>query len=412
MAAPSNNISKSRAEQKPRLACNTTTFQKKSRSKLVSIPGTRPSVQNGQLIVSTGVTSLDYVIGGGLAVGTLLLIEEDKYDSYSRMLLKYFLAEGVVCGHNLFIASARNHPDEILQELPAPILDEIVSPRGKEGQAELCDPESQNSMKIAWRYQNLPKVQTALASSSRFGHYYDVSKTMDTEIRQATKFNTFFLPDEVPLGSATESSWMNAGYRALLRSIQSVICREGFDGSSPQSKSRNVLRIGVHSLGSALWGEDICCKESPSDASSLTTFLYGLRALLRSSLSVAMVTVPSHLIQNRVIMGRVTKLCDTAITLESFRGLESETNPLYKDYHGLLHVKQLPHLNCLVCEVPDTKDLAFKLKRKQFTIERLHLPPDLSDTVSRLSKPDLAESAKLLSVGCGSTAMGKKHLDF
>lgn len=42
---------------------NTTSFQKKSRSKLVSIPGTRPSVQNGQLIVSTGVTSLDYVIG-------------------------------------------------------------------------------------------------------------------------------------------------------------------------------------------------------------------------------------------------------------------------------------------------------------------------------------------------------------
>jgi len=42
---------------------NTTSFQKKSRSKLVSIPGTRPSVQNGQLLLSSGVSSLDYVIG-------------------------------------------------------------------------------------------------------------------------------------------------------------------------------------------------------------------------------------------------------------------------------------------------------------------------------------------------------------
>ena len=42
---------------------NATSFQKKTRSKLISIPGTRPSVQNGQLIVSTGVTSLDYLIG-------------------------------------------------------------------------------------------------------------------------------------------------------------------------------------------------------------------------------------------------------------------------------------------------------------------------------------------------------------
>ncbi|KAG9338143.1 hypothetical protein JZ751_027115 [Albula glossodonta] len=46
-------------------------------------------------------------------------------------------------------------------ELPAPILDDIASPRGgEEGQAKLYDSDSQDSMKIAWRYQNLPKVQT------------------------------------------------------------------------------------------------------------------------------------------------------------------------------------------------------------------------------------------------------------
>ncbi len=44
-----------------------------------------------------------------------LFTEEDRYDSYSRMLLKYFLSEGVVCGHELFLASARDHPDEIMQ---------------------------------------------------------------------------------------------------------------------------------------------------------------------------------------------------------------------------------------------------------------------------------------------------------
>ncbi|XP_041131855.1 elongator complex protein 4 isoform X1 [Polyodon spathula] len=394
---------------------NATSFQKKSRSKLVSISGTRPSVQNGQLLVSTGVTSLDYVIGGGLAVGTLLLIEEDKYDSYSRMLLKYFLAEGVVCGHSLFIASSRDHPGDILQELPAPLLDEISNSEVEKELANAGDSstETQDSMKIAWRYQNLPKVQTTLASSSRFGHYYDVSKSMSTDMCEAATCHSFFLPNELPLESAAESSNMNMGYIKLLRSIQGVIHKEGFDGAGPQNKPRSILRIGVHSLGSALWGDDdICCKENPEHAHSLTTFLYSLRALLRTSLSVCMVTVPSHLIQNKAIMGRITKLCDTVVSLESFSGSERETNPLYKDYHGLLHVKQIPHLNSLMCEVPDTKDLAFKLKRKQFTIERLHLPPDLSDTVSRLSKQDLAESAKLLGLGCGTTATGKKHLDF
>ncbi|KAL4641992.1 elongator complex protein 4 isoform X2 [Arapaima gigas] len=413
MAAPLENVDGVGSRQDAR-AVHSTSFQRKSRGKLVSIPGTRPSVQNGQLLVSTGVTSLDYAIGLVLRVSQCLfsLPEEDKYDSYSRMLLKYFLAEGVVCGHSLFVGSACDPPEEILQELPAPVLDDIGSAAINEGQAKLCNSEGQDSMKIAWRYQNLPKVQTALAASSRFGHYYDVSKTMDPEVRQTSKCNTFFLPDELHLKSESEPSTMNKGYRALLRSIQKLIQGEGFDTAAPQNKPRSILRIGLHSLGSPLWGDDICCRESPSDASSLTSFLFGLRALLRSSLCVAMVTVPSHLIQNRAIMGRVTKLCDTAIALESFRGSERETNPLYKDYHGLLHVRQTPHLNCLVCEVPDTKDLAFKLKRKQFAIERLHLPPDLSDTVSRLSKPDLAESARLLSPACGGTAVGRKHLDF
>ncbi|XP_067257435.1 elongator complex protein 4 isoform X1 [Chanodichthys erythropterus] len=382
---------------------NPTSFQKKTRSKLVSIPGTRPSVQNGQLLLSSGVSSLDYVIGGGLAVGTLILVEEDRYDSYSRMLLKYFLAEGVVCGHELFLASARDHPDEIMQELPSPIVDDVASLKIGEGQPQPSDPENADTMKIAWRYQNQPRVQTALASSMRFGHYYDVSKTMEPELRQAAKCHSFYQLQETPV--TTGSSLLPSPYQALLKSIQTVIRKEGFDGSTPQSKVRNVLRLGLHSLGSALWGDDVCCKDNPAHCHALTTFLYALRGLLRTSLSVAMVTVPSHLIQNRAVMGRIIRLSDTAIALESFRGSEKEANPLYKDYHGLLHVRQLPHLNCLSCEIPDTKDLAFKLKRKQFTIERLHLPPDLSETVSRVSKTEVA-------AGCGTTATGNKHLDF
>ncbi|XP_052417666.1 elongator complex protein 4-like isoform X1 [Carassius gibelio] len=341
---------------------NTTSFQKKTRSKLVSIPGTRPSVQNGQLLVSSGVSSLDYVIGGGLAVGTLLLVE-----------------------------------------LPFPIVDDVAGIKMSEGQSRPSDPENPDTMKIAWRYKNQPRVQTALVSSMRFGHYYDVSKTMEPELQQAAKCHSFYQLQETPVTKG--SSPLPSPYHALLKSIQTVIRKEGYDGSTPQSKVRNVLRLGLHSLGSVLWGDDVCCNDNPTHCHALSTFLYALRGLLRSSLSVAMVTVPSHLIQNRAVMGRIIRLSDTAIALESFRGSEKETNPLYKDYHGLLHVHQLPRLNCLSCEVPDMKDLAFKLKRKQFTIERLHLPPDLSETVSRVSKTELA-------AGCGSTATGNKHLDF
>ncbi|NXG52938.1 ELP4 protein, partial [Psilopogon haemacephalus] len=338
--------------------------------------------------------------------------EEDKYNLYSNLLFKYFLAEGVVCGHDLFVASAKEHPDNILKELPAPLLDDTHRNELGEAATVVKAEDSQDSMKIAWRYQNLPKLEASPTTTTKFGHYYDISKKMPPELLQFIKWQSFYLPEELNLPPKRKICNMNNAYARLLESIQRIIYQQGFDGSDPQKKQKNILRIGIQSLGSLLWGDDICSSDTPEDIHSLTKFLYVLRGLLRKSLSACIITVPAHLIQNKAIMERVTNLSDTVVGLESFIGSERETNPLYKDYHGLVHVHQIPRLNSLICDVSDTKDLAFRLKRKLFTIERLHLPPDLSDTVSRTSKQDLAESAKLLSSGCGAMAMGKKHLDF
>ncbi|KAM5222467.1 elongator complex protein 4 isoform 1-T1 [Hipposideros larvatus] len=418
---------------------NVTSFQRKGPrasssdsggSRLVSIAGTRPSVRNGQLLVSTGLPALDQLLGGGLAVGTVLLIEEDKYNIYSPLLFKYFLAEGIINRHTLLVASAKEDPADIIQELPAPLLDDNCKKKFDEDVYNHKTPESNIKMKIAWRYQLLPKMEAGPVSSSRFGHYYDASKKMQQELIETSKWHGFFLPKKISSTLNVEPCSLTRGYIELLQFIQKIIYEEGFDGSNPQlrfmgnmssvswrclsgeKKQKNILRIGIQNLGSPLWGDDICCTENCDNSHSLTKFLYILRGLLRTSLSACIITMPTHLIQNKAIISRITNLSDTVVHLESFIGSERETHPLYKDYHGLIHIRQIPRLNNLICDVSDVKDLAFKLKRKLFTIERLHLPPDLSDTVSRSSKQDVAESAKLLGPGCGVMAGGKKHLDF
>ncbi|XP_078240149.1 elongator complex protein 4 isoform X3 [Pogona vitticeps] len=322
-----------------------TSFQRKGPDggggRLALLPGTRPSVRHGQLLLSSGLPSLDCVLGGGLAIGTLLLIEEDVYGVYSNLLFKHFLAEGIVCGHNLFVASDKGEPADILKELPLPLLNTSANEMDEQARAaKNCKHDSQESMTIAWRYQNIPKFETPI---SKCGHYFDLSRTITPELLQNIKWDGFSLLQEI------DSCDMACGYTRLLHSIQKVIIQQGYDGSNSQ---------------------------------------------------------------NKAIMERVTILSDTVVGLESFIGSERETNPLYKDYHGLVHIRQIPRLNSLISDVLDTKDLAFRLKRKLFVIEKLHLPPDLSDTVSRTSKQDLAESTKLLSSGCSAMAIGKKHLDF
>ncbi|KAF6103193.1 elongator acetyltransferase complex subunit 4 [Phyllostomus discolor] len=152
---------------------NVTSFQRKGPrasgtdsggSRLVSIAGTRPSVRNGQLLVSTGLPALDQLLGGGLAVGTVLLIEEDKYNVYSPLLFKYFLAEGIINGHTLLVASAKENPADILQELPAPLLDDNCKKEFDEDAGDHKAPDSNIKMKIAWRYQLLPKMEASWTS--------------------------------------------------------------------------------------------------------------------------------------------------------------------------------------------------------------------------------------------------------
>ena len=63
-----------------------------------------------------------------------------------------------------------------------------------------------------------------------------------------------------------------------------------------QSKDRNILRIAVHSLGSPLWGEEQAVNQHDrQQGAELCQFLHALRALMRNSLAVCAITMPTHL---------------------------------------------------------------------------------------------------------------------
>ncbi|KAL3841951.1 hypothetical protein ACJMK2_020028 [Sinanodonta woodiana] len=379
-----------------------TSFQKKIPTKL-QIPGTKPSLYNNQLLISTGIPSLDNVIGGGLAVGTVLLIEEDVFGGYGRLMLKYFCAEAVMTGQALFLGSMDNMPSQILNELPAPILDD---PGPDSEQLVTMDTER---MKIAWRYQHLPQFQSSPVGT-KFGHYYDLTRSMELEV--ISSINTLLIGQSELTETGSSEHPMNPYYLQLLKRIQEKIESDGF-GTAVQQEKRNILRIAIHSLGSPLWGENGGLNQNGNYDPSLPRFLLALRVLMRSAFAVCVITMPTHLFCDEGFVVRVERLCDTVVHLESFAGSEKEKNSLYKEYHGLFNIRQLPSLNSLTCHMPDTLDLAFKLRRKRFSIEKLHLPPELSETASRPQEDPLSNFKSPSQTGSCGTSLGfKNKLDF
>ena len=107
----------------------------------------------------------------------------------------------------------------------------------------------------------------------------------------------------------------------------------------------------------------------------------------------------------------------------SLTGSPATTNAIYSaTYHGLFHVHKLPTLNSLVPSSTKLSilsggggnNLGFKLRRKKFTIETFHLPPEGGINERRVA-PEKSQSKKKenksgISVGgsgCG-TIPGRK----
>lgn len=363
---------------------STSSFQKKGRLKAPSIPGTRTSIHNAQLLVSTGIPSLDYLLGGGLPVGSVLLLEQDTYDVYSKLFLKYFLAEGVVNKHLLTVASLDINPTSITENLPAPTDTSHV---------DVSESSSDKEMTIAWRYQNKKSPVSSL-DHSRFGHDYDLTKVIPNEIISAVDIELW----DRRCIQVTNPGSFGKEFWSLLKFIQKRIEVSSLSTQSSTPKT-NVMRLGLHSLGSPLWGSEFGKSEKDHQWQSLTGFFYLLRVLVRNSFSVCMISVPSHLFVDSALIFRIRAMCDYAVRLESFQGSDKETNPVFKDYHGLFHIEKLATINSLVPTILDSSDWVFKLKRRKLTIERLHLPPELSETVNRSQEDPVGKTRSPVCMG-------------
>ena len=76
-----------------------------SQAPAASPNGTRRWV-DGQLWTSSGHKQLDSFLGGGVPIGSMVLLEEDTFNVHASVLTSLFLAEGIACGHRIVCCSA------------------------------------------------------------------------------------------------------------------------------------------------------------------------------------------------------------------------------------------------------------------------------------------------------------------
>ncbi|GAA5974810.1 hypothetical protein JCM5350_001307 [Sporobolomyces pararoseus] len=342
---------------------------------------------------------------GGLPLSTSLLITQDYPTSYSELLLRYFITQGLESNQETLLISFgfenNGGPQAILKVLmgndrgtSSTTTTRKVEEEDREDEEERKrEEEIKEKMKIAFRYEGMKLHQTTLNSttqSTRTGgeetvycSTFDLTTTRSLSPTDRSKLHTIDI-DELQDTSNSPVDF----YNNLYQKIETFVSQNGYLQSA--TSPRKALRIAISSIGSPSWGQT-----SPS---SLYTFLHRLRSLLRRSNASSLTTFPSHLYPSTSsssgtsspILSRLSHASDSVLSLLSTSSSPTLSS-LYPSHQGLLTLPKLPSPSSLL--PPSTKLsllrnlggggqgrenlLGFRAKRRRFVVEVVGEEPEL-----------------------------------
>ena len=271
--------------------------------------------------------------------------QEHDGGEYSPLFAKHFISEGINHEHTIVCIGRRTA--DWMKTLPSPVEgDGKCSSKLKMhwlflflkqcfvSDANEQTKENDDDLRIAWRYKRR-QIHT------RFSHSYDLSKH-----RPESQLENCHIVDE-------------------LENLDTVIHQISDICSRNQS---NVVRIVLDAVGMPI-----------TDDCIVTRFFHKLKCLISSPNTVILTLYPPQCI-SEFLNFYLEDFFNYVLTVKT---LSNDKNPVYKDYHGILTIDKVGTMNTFTMPLYDLTDRFFKVKRKKFIIEKMHLPPDLSETVSR-----------------------------
>ncbi|GAA5965745.1 hypothetical protein JCM3765_007329 [Sporobolomyces pararoseus] len=368
-----------------------------------------PSSSSSLRLIPTGLATIDDLFGGGLPLSTSLLITQDYPTSYSELLLRYFITQGLESNQETLLISSKfeNNDDGIFKVLMGNDKGTTTSSTNKTKEVEEDEEERKKEeeikekMKIAFRYEGMKQHQTTLNSTTTnqtlrtggeetvYCSTFDLTTTRSLSSSDLSKLHSIDI-DELQDTSSSPADF----YNNLYQKIETFVSQNGYLQSS--ASPRKALRIAISSIGSPSWGQT-----SPP---SLYTFLHRLRSLLRRSNASSLTTFPSHLYPSTSstpgggsgssisspLLSKLSHSSDSVLSLLSTSSSPTLSN-LYPSHQGLITLPKLPSLSSIGLP-PSNKIsllknlggggqgrenlLGFRVKRRRFVVEVVSEEPE------------------------------------
>jgi elongator complex protein 4 len=321
--------------------------------------------------MSTGTATLDALLSqsSGLPISSALLVEEDGTGNYSGVVLRQYVAQGVVHGASVWIGGVgegwwRGIPALAKQERNARTADTVK--------------ELEEKLKIAWRYSvNDPKAQNTVSTpdnNQNFCQPFDISQQMP-------------LPGKTQVTFSSPPASQGNPYQPILSSLLTFV-----ESTPKRTPIRLVLPDFLNPL---IYGPEA------TNPNILLKFLHSLLAIIHSrpyaTLLLSLST--SFYTRSQPLTSWIEHLCTHVIQLCPLpRSSNAANQP-----QGLVNV----HKGGLML-----KEMAYRVGRRGMVLEEWSLPP-LEEETPRVKQGFVLEKDFTSSTVASSlSGVSTKDLEF
>uniref|UniRef100_M8C139 Elongator complex protein 4 n=1 Tax=Aegilops tauschii TaxID=37682 RepID=M8C139_AEGTA len=349
---------------------------------------------NGAAFVSSGIPDLDRILDGGFLLGSVVMVMEDSDAPHHLLLLRAFMAQGVVHKQPLLFAAPMKEPRSFLGALPAP----------------------DEGLRIAWQYRKYFGDERNSNAEHRGDIEYFPSLCLLDDNKQ--EFSHDF-----DLRKPLERHLLNAQHIECL-STQDVDTLHDLQNRSSAFLSKHQRKEGGNLSAGRIAIQSLCAPQCGYFGKDwdMVSFLRSLKAMVRSSNAVAIITFPYTVLSDSFCK-RWQHLADTLLSIKAIPGkphsskyvflfatstADHEDKDLaklltgYQDMVGFLHVHKVAQTNSQVPVILEASTFSLKLrKRRSLVLERLNQAP-----VDGSSGPSSGGSGS-----CSSSTQGSQ-LDF
>ncbi|OXM75660.1 elongator complex protein 4 [Cryptococcus neoformans Bt63] len=338
-------------------------------------PGTTPSPIHSLPLLPTGLPSMDDLLGGGLPLHSILLVlAPDTQSAWGRLVERYWIAQGLASGQAGVLVGEKEEGEAVVKGC-------MWTEGGVPGDGSESEGEGGvegGERKIAWRYEKMGKFQTTVKGN---GSNLSLMTTIPPEalsmMQESGQMSYVAINSDEP--STSRSCVLDEMLKGVWEKLEHA------------DKGR-ATRLAVHELGSLDWG-NISMNE-------IHRFIHSVRELLKIKPASALITLPASLIlsmgsERESIVKRLSWGVDACVELKGFA--DDPTLPPLFPTHGLLTLHSYPTTHALL---PSTlkhstllgvsqsstsasssgggggageNNLGFRLKRKRFVVETVHL---------------------------------------